>query len=63
MTSVRVGATAGELAEMFAAMDPATRVGVKFDPWAPIGRVVDRVRPDPAGGVIVHMSMGDPEWN
>lgn len=55
---------AGDLAALFASLPADEPVGIKFDPWAPVGRVVEKVRPEPKGnGLIVHMTMGGPEWD
>lgn len=54
--------TAGELYALFGSMEPDTPVGVKLDPWAPVGRVVRRVKDAPDGtGVIIHLELGGPE--
>lgn len=53
--------TAGQLAELFAGMESGTRVGIKLDPWAPVGRAVARIKDDPSGGVVVHVVPTTPE--
>lgn len=61
--TARPSMTAGELCELFGSMDPDTPVGVKLDPWAPVGRVVRRIKDAPDGDeVIVHLEMRGPEW-
>lgn len=61
--TARPSMTAGELCALFGSMEPDTPVGVKLDPWAPVGRVVRRVKDAPDGaGVIIHLELGGPEW-
>lgn len=61
--TARPSMTAGELCALFGSMEPDTPVGVKLDPWAPVGRVVRRVNDAPDGdGVIVHIEMQVAEW-
>lgn len=61
--TLRPSMTAGQLCKLFASMEPDTPVGVKLDPWAPVGRIVRRVQDAPDGdGVIIHLEMQVAEW-
>lgn len=54
--------TAGQLIEKLSKFEPDTPVGVQIDPWAPVGRTVEKITATNRG-VIFHMGPTNPRFN
>lgn len=54
--------TAGQLIALLSELRPETQVGVQIDPWAPVGRTVEKITATNSG-VIFHMGPTNPRFN